>query len=230
VARVFEDRDLVSAPVVDEHGKLIGRITVDDVVDFIREEAEHTVMATAGLDEEADTFAPALTSARRRAIWLGVNLVSALIAAWVIHLFDREIDQLVTLAVLMPVVASMGGVAGTQSLALVIRGIALEQVQQSNCWRLLRKELAVAVLNGLLWALAVGLIVSLWFDNVRLSVVFGAALTINLVTGVASGTLIPMLLQRLRVDPALAGGVLLVALTDSFGFFVFLGMAALFLV
>ncbi len=230
VARLFEDRDLVSAPVVDDRGKLIGRITVDDVVDFIREEAEHSVMATAGLDEEADTFAPALSSARRRAIWLGINLVSALIAAWVISLFDHAVDQLVTLAILMPVVASMGGVAGTQSLALVIRGIALDQVREGNRLRLLKKELAVGAINGLLWAFAVGVIVSLWFDNFRLSLVFGVALTINLLTGVASGTLIPMFLQRLHVDPALAGGVILVALTDAFGFFVFLGMAAMFLV
>jgi magnesium transporter len=230
VARLFEDRDLVSVAVVDEHRRLIGRITVDDVVDIIREEAEHSVMATAGLDEEADTFAPAITSARQRAIWLGINLVSALIAAWVIHLFDQAIEELVTLAILMPVVASMGGVAGTQSLALVIRGIALDQVREGNRWRLLKKELAVGAMNGLLWALAVGLIVSFWFDNFRLSLVFGIALTINLVTGVASGTVIPMLLQRLRVDPAVAGGVILVALTDAFGFFVFLGLAAAFLV
>lgn len=230
VARLFEDRDLVSVAVVDEHRRLIGRITVDDVLDIIREEAEHSVMATAGLDEEADTFAPAITSARQRAIWLGINLVSALFAAWVIHLFDQAIDELVTLAILMPVVASMGGVAGTQSLALVIRGIALDQVREGNRWRLLKKELAVGAMNGLLWALAVGLIVSFWFDNFRLSLVFGIALTINLVTGVASGTVIPMLLQRLRVDPAVAGGVILVALTDAFGFFVFLGLAAAFLV
>ena len=230
VARVFADRDLLSAPVVDDQQKLIGRITVDDVIDLIREEAEHSVMATAGLDEEADTFAPALMSARRRAIWLGVNLVTALLAAWVINLFDHAVGQLVTLAVLMPVVASMGGVAGTQSLALVIRGIALDQVREGNRWRLLRKELAVGAINGLLWAFAVGLIVSLWFGNFKLSLVFGLALTINLMTGVASGTVIPMLLQRMRIDPALAGGVILVAFTDAFGFFVFLGMSALFLV
>ncbi len=230
VARLFEDRDLVSAPVVDDREKLIGRITVDDVIDIIREEAEHSVMATAGLDEETDTFAPAVTSARRRAIWLGVNLVSALLAAWVISLFDHAVDELVTLAILMPVVASMGGVAGTQSLALVIRGIALDHVKEGNRWRLLKKELAVGAINGLLWALAVSIIAGLWFKNPKLSLVFGAALTINLITGVASGTLIPMLLQRLRVDPVLAGGVILVALTDAFGFFVFLGMAAVFLV
>lgn len=230
VARLFADRDLLSAPVVDDQQKLIGRITVDDVIDLIREEAEHSVMATAGLDEEADTFAPALMSARRRAIWLGINLVTALLAAWVINLFDHAVGQLVTLAVLMPVVASMGGVAGTQSLALVIRGIALDQVREGNRWRLLRKELAVGAINGLLWAFAVGLIVSLWFGNFKLSLVFGVALTINLMTGVASGTVIPMLLERMRIDPALAGGVILVAFTDAFGFFVFLGMSALFLV
>jgi magnesium transporter len=230
VARVFEDRDLVSAPVVDDREKLIGRITVDDVIDIIREEAEHSVMATAGLDEEADTFAPAMTSARRRAIWLGINLVSALLAAWVISLFDHAVDQLVTLAILMPVVASMGGVAGTQSLALVIRGIALDHVKEGNRWRLLKKELAVGAINGVLWALAVGVIASLWFQNPKLSLVFGAALTINLLTGVASGTLIPMLLQRLHVDPVLAGGVILIAVTDALGFFVFLGMAAVFLI
>jgi magnesium transporter len=230
VARLFQDRDLVSAAVVDEQNKLIGRITVDDVVDFIREEAEHSVMATAGLDEEADTFAPAIASARRRAIWLGIHLVSALAAAWVISLFDYTIDRLVALAVLMPVVASMGGVAGMQSLTLVIRGIALDQVKSANRWQLLKKELSVGAINGILGALAVGLIASLWFENFKLALIFGAALTLNLVAGVATGTLIPMALQRLRIDPAVAGGVILVALTDAFGFFVFLGLAAMLLV
>jgi magnesium transporter len=225
VARIFEDQDLVSAAVVDEDGKLIGRVTVDDIVDVIRDEGEHRVMAGAGLDEEADTFAPALASARQRSAWLGVNLVSALIAAWVISRFDVSIDRFVALAVLMPVVASMGGVAGTQSLALVIRGIALEQVREGNRWQLLRKELAVGAVNGLAWAVAVGLIAGLWFGNVELAAVFGAALLVNLLAGVALGTLIPIVLDRSRVDPALAGGVALVAMTDAFGFFVFLGLA-----
>jgi len=226
VARRFEDEDLVSAAVVDGDGRLIGRITVDDVVDVIREQAEHSVMAGAGLDEAADTFAPALTSATRRAIWLGVNLVSAFAAAWVISQFAESIDQLVALAVLMPVVASMGGVAGTQSLAIVIRGIALEHVKEGNRLRLLARELSVGLINGLVWAVAVALLAGLWFHRPALGLVFGAALVLNLVWGVASGTLIPLALVRLGIDPALAGGVILVAFTDAFGFFVFLGLAS----
>lgn len=230
VARVFEDQDLVSAPVVDAAGRLIGRITVDDVLDFVRAQADHSAMAVAGLDEEADTFAPALASARRRAIWLGINLVNALIAAAVIGLFDATIERIVALAVLMPVVSSMGGVAGTQSLTLVIRAMALEHVNRANRWRLLRRELAVAAINGLVWAAAVGLLASAWFGNAQLSLVFGAAIVINLVAGVTIGTLIPLVLERLRIDAAIAGQVLLVAFTDTFGFFVFLGMAAWLLI
>jgi magnesium transporter len=229
VARRFEDEDLVSAAVVDAGGRLIGRITVDDVVDLIREQAERTVMAGAGLDETDDTFAPAVASAGRRAIWLGVNLISAFTGAWVISLFSDSIDRLVALAVLMPVVASMGGVAGTQSLALVIRGIALEHVRPGNRSRLLTRELSVGLINGLIWALAVVLIVGLWFGRPGLGLVFAAALVLNLVWGVASGTLIPLALARLRIDPVLAGGVILVSLTDAFGFFVFLGLATLML-
>ncbi len=230
VTRRFEDEDLVSAAVVDAAGRLIGRITVDDVVDVIREQAENSVMAGAGLDAREDTFAPPLAAAWRRAVWLGINLVSAFVAAWVIGLFEGAIEQVVALAVLMPVVASMGGVAGTQSLALVIRGIALEQVNDDNRLRLLRKELAVGAINGLVWALAVALIATAWFQKPVLSLVFGAALVLNLVWGVAAGTLIPLALARLRIDPVLAGGVVLVALTDAFGFFAFLGMATLLLV
>lgn len=229
VARRFEDEDLVSAPVVDEASRLIGRITVADVLDFVREQGEHAAMAPSGLDEQTDTFAPAWLSARRRAVWLGINLVSALVAAFVIGLFDATIERLVALAVLMPVVSSMGGVAGTQSLTLVIRGLALEQVDRENRWRLLRRELAVAVLNGLLWALVVAGLANWWFGNIELSAVFGAAIVVNLVAGVAAGTLIPLVLERLKVDAAIAGEVLLVAFTDTFGFLTFLGLAALYL-
>lgn len=229
VARLFEDQNLVSAPVVDASGRLIGRITVDDVLDFVRTQADHTAMAVAGLDEETDTFAPALASARRRAVWLGINLVNALIAAAVIGLFDATIERVVALAVLMPVVSSMGGVAGTQSLTLVIRALALEHINPANRWRLLRRELAVAAINGLVWAAAVGLLASAWFGNTNLSLVFGAAIVVNLVAGVTIGTLIPLVLERLRIDAVIAGQVLLVAFTDTFGFFVFLGMAAWFL-
>jgi magnesium transporter len=226
VARLFEDRDLLSAPVVDDAGRLIGRITVDDVLDFVRDQAEHTVMAGAGLDQRTDTLAPAWSSARRRAVWLGINLVNALVAAGVISMFGGAIERLVALAVLMPIVVSMGGVAGTQSLTLVIRGLALEQVTASNRWPLLRRELIVALLNGLLWASVMALLANAWFGNAGLSVVFAAAVVLNLLAGVAAGTLIPFVLERLKLDPVLAGEVILVAFTDIFGFFVFLGMAA----
>jgi magnesium transporter len=229
VARLFEDQDLMSAPVVGDDGRLLGRITVDDVVDVMREEAEHDVMSRAGLTESTDMFAPVTRSAPRRAIWLGVNLVNAFIAAWVIGLFEASIEQVVALAVLMPVVASMGGVAGNQTLTLVTRGLALEQVGRSNAWRLLLKEIGVGLLNGLFWAVVVALIAVLWFENTRLAMVFGLALVINLLTGATAGTLVPLLLQRLGIDPALAGGVVLTAATDVVGFFSFLGLATLWL-
>jgi magnesium transporter len=229
VARFFEDRDLVSAPVIDDRGHLIGRITIDDVVDVIREEGEHSVMRRAGLDEHVDLFAPVLSSAMRRAVWLGVNLINAFIAAAVIGLFDAAIEQLVALAVLMPVVASMGGVAGVQTLTLVTRAIALEQVARGNARRLLVKELSVSLVNGLFWALVVALVAGLWFNDLRLALVFAIALIINLLNGAMAGTLIPLLLNRIGIDPALAGGVMLVAATDVIGFFAFLGLASFFL-
>lgn len=229
VARRFEDENLVSAPVVDGEFRLLGRIKVDDVLDYLRARAEHAALAPIGLNEDVDTFAPALQSARKRAAWLGVNLVFALVASVVIALFDGTIQRLVALAVLMPVISSMGGVAGTQSLMLVIRGLALEQVNDSSRWRLLRRELAVAGLNGALWAFVVGALAGLWFDNWGLSLVAGAAILLNMVAGVAAGALIPLALERLSMDAAIAGEVLLVAFTDTFGFFAFLGLAALYL-
>lgn len=227
VARRFEDEDLVSAPVVDAQHRLIGRITVDDVMDFVRAQGEAAQLAAGGLTAQSDTFAPAWRSARHRALWLGINLSFALLATVVIGIFDATIERLVALAVLMPVVSSMGGVAGTQSLSLVLRALALEQVDRSNQWRLLRRELGVAAINGVLWAAVVGALTWLWFGNPMLSVVFGAAIVLNLVAGVAAGTLIPLVLQRTKVDAAIAGEVLLVAFTDTFGFFAFLGLAAL---
>ncbi|WP_206054832.1 magnesium transporter [Nitrosococcus wardiae] len=229
VARLFEDYDLLSAPVVDENGKLIGRITVDDVVDVIREEAEHTLMSKAGLEEESDMFAPIISSAKRRAIWLGVNLVNAFIAAWVIGQFENSIKQLVALAVLMPIVASMGGIAGTQTLTLVIRGIALDQVGPNNIGRVLRKELGVISINALLFALTAAAIAMIWYQNINLGLVFASALTINLLNGAMAGTIIPFALHKLGIDPALAGGVVLMATTDVLGFFTFLGLATFFL-
>lgn len=230
VARFFEDRDLVSAPVIDDQGHLIGRITVDDVVDVIREEGEQLVMRRAGLDENVDLFAPVLSSAMRRAVWLGVNLINAFIAASVIRLFDAAIEQLVALAVLMPVVASMGGVAGVQTLTLVTRAIALEQVARGNARRLLLRELSVGLVNGVFWALLVTLVAALWFNNVQLALIFAVALIINLLNGAMTGTLVPLLLNRLGIDPALAGGVILTAATDVIGFFSFLGLASFFLI
>jgi magnesium transporter len=230
VARLFRDRDLVSAAVVDDDGRLLGRVTVDDMVDVMQEEAEHALLAPAGLDEEHDIFSPVLTSAWRRTIWLGVNLLNAFIAAWVIGRFGAAIEQMVALAVLMPVVASMGGVAGNQTLTLVTRGIALDQVGRANARRLLGKEIGVALVGGAFWAVVVGVVALAWFGSTALGVVFGAAILLNMVSGTAAGTLVPLALSRLGIDPALAGGVLLTALTDVVGFASFLGLAMAFVV
>ena len=229
VARLFEDHDLLSAPVIGEGGQLLGRITIDDVVDVIRDQADHQVMSRAGLAEGVDMFAPIGVSARRRAVWLGVNLINAFVAAWVIGLFEESIEQVVALAVLMPVVAGMGGVAGNQTLTVVTRGLALEQIGRSNAWRLLLRETALGLLNGTVWAVVVALVGGLWFGSAWLGIVFGVALILNLVTGALAGTLLPLLLQRAGIDPALAGGVLLTAATDVVGFFAFLGLATLVL-
>jgi magnesium transporter len=230
VATLFEHRDLVSAPVVDESGKLLGRITIDDVVDVIRDKADHDFMGMAGLTEEEDIFAPVIASSRRRAVWLGINLLTALLASWVIGLFDATIEKLVALAVLMPVVASMGGIAGSQTLTLVIRAMALGQVSSSNARRLLTKELTVGLLNGLTWAVVLALVAGFWFDNMALALVIGAAIIINLFVAALSGATVPLILRKVGADPALAGSVVLTTVTDVIGFFAFLGLAALFLV
>jgi magnesium transporter len=230
VARVFENQDLLSAPVVNEANQLLGRITIDDVVDVMREDAEREVMSRAGLTKSTDMFGPILSSAARRAIWLGVNLINAFVAAWVIGLFEHSIEQIVALAVLMPVVASMGGVSGNQTLTLITRGIALEQIGRSNARHLLFRELSVSLLNGAFWAIVVAVVAIYWFDSVQLGIVFGVALIINLLTGATAGTLVPLGLQRLGIDPALAGGVVLTAATDVIGFLSFLGIATLVLI
>lgn len=230
VATLFENRDLVSAPVVAADGRLIGRITVDDVVDVIREEAEHPFMSMAGLDEETDLFAPVVESSRRRALWLGVNLATAFIAAWVVGLFQATIDKVVALAVLMPIVASMGGIAGTQTITLMIRGLATGQVQTSNARWLLAREIAVGIINGCGWALVVAAATVIWFGSWELGGIIALALLANLVAAALCGVLIPLALQRLRIDPALAGGVVLTTVTDVVGFTAFLGLGALLLV
>lgn len=229
VAKLFEQRDLISAPVVDEQGRLLGRITVDDVMDVVRDEGEHSLMGMAGLHEEEDTFAPVMRTARGRALWLGVNLATALFASWVIGWFEATLQQVVALAILMPVVASMGGIAGTQALTVVIRGMALGQVGWSNVRWLVFKELMVGILNSLGWALVVGGVAIIWFGNGLLGVVVGVALVINLVAAAITGAGLPLILRSLSVDPALAGGVILTTVTDVVGFISFLGLGTIFL-
>jgi magnesium transporter len=229
LAILFRDHDLVSVAVTDEENKLIGRVTVDDIVDVMNEEADHQILGAAGLDEEEDLFAPILPSARRRALWLGINLGTAFLAAGVIGLFEEALDKIVALAVLMPIIASMGGIAGSQTLTLLIRGLALGKVTSTNARWLAYKEIAISVLNGIIWALVVGAISYLWFRDPRISGVLGAAMVVNLFVAALSGVTIPMLMQRLGIDPALAGSVVLTTVTDVIGFMSFLGLATLFL-
>lgn len=230
IAKSFQDLDLVSAAVVDEDNKLIGRITVDDVVDVIREEAEHSVFSMAGLSEEEDLFGPVVASTRRRAIWLGVNLATAFLAAWVISLFQPTLEKIIVLAILIPVVASMGGIAGSQTLTLVIRGIATGQVGKSNSRLLLTKELAVGFLNGMVWAVVVAIVVMLWFKDIKMGGIIAAAMAANLICAALAGVTIPIILRKLKIDPALAGGVVLTTITDVVGIFVFLGLATWLLI
>jgi len=229
VAAAFARYNLVSAPVVDENRLLLGRITVDDVVDVIREEADHSVMARAGLDEEEDLFAPATKTTRSRALWLGVNLITAVLASWVIGRFEHTIEQLVALAVLMPIVASMGGNAGTQTLTVTIRGLGLGTVTRANTLRLLTKEVLVGAMNGVIWAVLVGVIAWVWYQNGNLAMIVAFAMIINLVVSAVAGVLLPISFDRLGIDPALAAGVALTTVTDVIGFLSILGLAALFL-
>ena len=227
VARRFERNDWVSAPVVDDDGKLLGRITIDDVVDVIREEADHSLTSLARLAEE-DTFATAWQSAPRRAVWLGVNLATALLASSVINLFQGTIEKVVALAVLMPIVASMGGIAGTQSLTILIRAMAMGQINDRNQLWLVGRESLVGLLNGALWAMVIAATASLWFNDAVLGIIIGCAMLINLITAGVAGAGLPIVLRRLEVDPALAGGVLVTTITDVIGFLAFLGLATLF--
>ncbi len=225
----FENRDLLSAPVVDDDFHVLGRITVDDVVDVIRDEAEHSLMSAAGLDEEDDMFAPVVKSASRRALWLGINLCTAFLAAAVVDLFQTTIDKVVLLAVLMPVVPSMGGVAGSQSLTIITRAIALGQINAGNARGIMHKELMVGFLNGCGWAVVVALFTYLWFRDWRIGGIIGAAMIINLFVAALAGYSIPLILKKMRVDPALAGGVVLTTVTDVVGYMAFLGLGAVFL-
>jgi magnesium transporter len=229
VARLFEDLDMLSAGVVNDQGELLGRITVDDVMDIIREDSDRTMMNMAGLDDEADMFAPILTSTRRRSVWLGVNLITAFLAASVIGQFQASLEQIVALAVLMPIVASMGGIAGSQTLTLVIRGMALGQVETGNFRVLLVKEVGIAVLNGMLWASVIAALAIIWFGSWAIGGIIAAAICINLLCAALAGLSIPMILKRFGIDPALAGSMVLMAVTDVIGFSAFLGLATILL-
>jgi magnesium transporter len=229
VARLFQDRDLVSAAVVDAHGKLLGRITVDDVVDVIHKEAAHEVLSSAGLGDEEDVFAGVFPSTRRRLVWLGINLVTAFLAAAVVSRFEGTIEKVAALAALMPIVASMGGIAGTQTVTLIIRGIALGQVEWVNARWLLWKEIAVGGLNGLIWAATVGAVTIVWYGTWKIAAIIAAATLINLLCAAAVGVVVPLLLRRMKIDPALSAGVILTTFTDCIGFATLLGLGALFL-
>ena len=229
VAMLFQAQDLISAAVVSADGRLLGRITVDDVVDVIREEAEHSVRSMAGLNDEEDVFAGVLTSTRRRLVWLGVNLCTAFLASYVVQGFEGTIEKVAVLAALMPIVASMGGIAGTQTVTLIIRGLALGQVQWSNARWLLFKEIGVGGLNGLIAAAAVGTVSALWFGTWKIAAIIAAAMFINLLAAASVGVIVPLTLRRMKIDPALSAGVILTTFTDCIGFATLLGLGTLFL-
>ncbi len=228
VATLFERNDLISSPVVDKDGKLIGRITIDDVVDVIREDADQNLLGMAGVAE--DTFAPPGRAAKSRVFWLSMNLVTAFIAASTINLFQDVIDKMVYLAVLMPIVASMGGVAATQTLTIVLRGLTLEQINTSNIRWLFKRELAVSILNGLVLSILVGFVTFSWFKDITIAILISCALVINLISSVIAGILVPLILRKFNQDPAIGGSVVVTTLTDVVGFLSFLGLATIYLI
>jgi magnesium transporter len=229
VAQLFRDRDLVSAAVVEESGRLLGRITIDDVVDVITEEAAHEVMAGAGLRDEEDVFASVVPASRRRLLWLGINLATAFLASAVVQRFEGTIAKVAALAVLMPIVASMGGIAGTQTVTLIIRGLALGQVQWRDARWLLMREAGVSVLTGLAMATVVGVVTVVWLGTWKIALIIAAAMLINLLNAAVVGVMVPLTLRRMKIDPALSAGVILTTFTDVIGFATLLGLGALFL-
>jgi magnesium transporter len=235
VAMDFQNLDLISIPVIDEKNRLLGQITVDDVVDVIQDQVNSEIFNMAGLDDEDDIFAPVILSTKRRAVWLGMNLITAFVVAGAIGLFQEILQQIVILAVLMPIVASMGGVAGNQTLILVIRGIAMGKIQRSNARKLLVKEGSVALLNGFIWSIVVSVLTVVLFLDAdfqnywKIGIIVGAAMLLNIFASAIAGVAIPFLLKKMGIDPALAGGVLMITLTDVLGFVTFLGLATLFL-
>jgi len=229
IVKLFERHDWISAPIINEEKQLLGRITIDDVVDIIRENAEHSMMGMAGMDDDEDTFAPILPSAKRRTVWLSINLMAAFIAASVSNMFEATLEQMATLAVLMTIVPSMGGIAGNQTLALVIRGIAVGHISNSNTRWLIGKEAAIGLLNGMIWAILVATAVVLWKGDIQVGFIIAGAMFINLSIAGIAGVSIPLLMQKYKIDPALAGGMALTTVTDVVGLFSFLGMATLVL-
>ena len=230
VTSEFRKSHFVSAAIIDGDGAFLGRITADDAITALQDEADHQLLSMAGLDEDDDLFAPVKKSAQRRAVWLGINLLTAFLASYVIGLFEATVQELVALAVLMPVVASMGGIAGSQTLTIVIRGLALGQLTSANTKNLLFKELSVGFLNGILWSVVVGLVAFVWFNNQLLSLIIGAAILINLLVAAFAGLIVPVVLDKAKIDPALSGSVVLTTVTDVVGFISFLGLATLFLI
>ena len=228
VAKIFERSNLISSPVIDHKGQLIGRITIDDVVDVIREDADQNLLGMAGVAE--DTFAPPGRAAKSRVFWLAMNLVTAFIAASTINIFQDVIDKIVYLAVLMPIVASMGGVAATQTLTIVLRGLTLEQINTSNIRWLFKRELAVSIINGIVLSTLVAISTYLWFQDYTLAVLIASALVINLISSVIAGILVPLILRKLNQDPAIGGSVVVTTVTDVVGFFSFLGLATIYLI
>lgn len=228
VAIIFERNDIISSAVIDESGKLIGRITVDDVLDVIREDADQNFLGMAGIAE--DTFAPPGRAAKSRVFWLSMNLLTAFIASMTINVFQDVLTQIVYLAILMPIVASMGGVAATQTLTIVLRGLTLEQINSSNMRWLLKRELAVSILNGLVLSILVGTVTYFWFDELILSLLISFALIINLVSSVVAGVFVPLILRKFNQDPAISGSVVVTTVTDVVGFLSFLGLATIFLI
>ncbi|HIQ07328.1 MAG TPA: magnesium transporter [Thiotrichaceae bacterium] len=228
VIQAFEDHDWYSAPVVDHNGYFLGRIVVDDVIDSMRDEADRAIFGSVGLDEDEDLFAPILPSVGRRTIWLALNLVTAFLVSWVIAQFEPALEKIVALAVLMPIVTSMGGIAGSQTLTLTIRGLAMGHVVKRNTHSLLKKELGIGILNGLLWSTIVATAAYFWF-NEGIALVIGAALIFNMIAGALAGIIVPITLHRIKIDPALSGAVILTTVTDVVGFMTFLGLATIFL-
>jgi len=228
VATIFERNDIISSAVINESGKLIGRITIDDVLDVIREDADQNFLGMAGVAE--DTFAPPGRAARSRVFWLSMNLLTAFIASMTINIFKDVLDQIVYLAILMPIVASMGGVAATQTLTIILRGLTLEQINSSNLKWLFKRELAVSILNGLILSVLVGITTYLWFNEITLSLLISFALIINLVSSVIAGVFVPIILRSLNQDPAISGSVVVTTVTDVIGFLSFLGLATIFLI